>query len=325
MLPMLAIPPASPMPLLSVVVPVFNEERVLPLLLERLAATLEALDGLEWEVILVDDGSRDGSWRLITEAHGRDPRWCGLKLSRNFGHQLALTAGLDHARGDGVAVLDADLQDPPELLAEMVAAWRAGAAVVYGERRSRAGEGWFKLVSSSAFYALMQRLSPEPTPRNVGDFYLLDRQVVGRLCAMRERSRYLRGLVFWVGYSRRAVPYDRGERHAGNGKFGLRRMLRFAADGMLTSSTVPLDLATWAGLGATALGIGLGLLRLFGPDPMGESASWAAPTALVVGGAQLVSIGVVGLYLGRIFDEVRRRPLYLVERAAGLEPRSEAP
>ncbi|MFH1465713.1 MAG: glycosyltransferase family 2 protein [Pseudomonadota bacterium] len=303
----------------------YNEEHVLPALFERLTATLEGLDGLDWEVLVVDDGSQDASWRLICGAHGRDPRWLGLKLSRNFGHQLALTAGLDHARGDVVAVMDADLQDPPELLPEMVAAWREGAVVVYGERRSRAGEGWFKLASSWAFYALIQRLSPEPTPRNVGDFYLLDRAVVAQICAMRERSRYLRGLVFWVGYSRRAVRYHRGQRQAGDGKFGLGRMLRFAADGMLVSSTMPLDLATWAGLTAAVLGIALGIARLVFGDGGGALASWAVPAVLVVGGAQLVSIGVLGLYLGRIFDEVRRRPLYLVEQAMGIEPQAGEP
>lgn len=314
------------MQLLSVVIPVYNEEATLPGLFERLDEVLGGIEDLELEVLLVDDGSHDGSWDLIRDRHDRDPRFTGLRLSRNFGHQIALTAGLDRARGDAVVVMDADLQDPPEVVLELVARWREGHAVVYGQRRSRAGEGWFKLVTARTFYRLMQWLSPSPTPLDVGDFYLLDRQALEQLRGMRERHRYLRGMVFWLGFSRVGVPYDRHARHAGRTKFNLGRMLRFAMDGALSSSSAPLTLASYVGLGAAGLGLLLGLWAVWEKltDPSAVI-GWASTVVIVLflGGVQLATIGILGLYVGRIYDEAKRRPLYLVQRALGGERAEE--
>jgi glycosyltransferase involved in cell wall biosynthesis len=272
--------------------------------------------------VLVDDGSQDRSWSLIQEQHARDPRFRGLRLSRNFGHQLALTAGLDRAGGDAVVVMDADLQDPPEVVLELIARWREGHAVVYGQRRSRAGEGWFKLVTARAFYRLMQWLSPSPTPLDVGDFYLLDRQALDQLRSMRERHRYLRGMVFWLGFSRVGVPYDRHARHAGRTKFNLGRMLRFAMDGALSSSSAPLTLASYVGLAAAGLGLLLGLWAVWEKltDPSAVI-GWASTVVIVLflGGVQLATIGILGLYVGRVYDEAKRRPLYLVQQDLGGE------
>jgi glycosyltransferase involved in cell wall biosynthesis len=310
------------MQLLSVVIPVYNEEAALPGLFERIGSVLGGLDGLSLEVVLVDDGSQDRSWSLIQEQHARDPRFRGLRLSRNFGHQLALTAGLDRAGGDAVVVMDADLQDPPEVVLELIARWREGHAVVYGQRRSRAGEGWFKLVTARAFYRLMQWLSPSPTPLDVGDFYLLDRQALDQLRSMRERHRYLRGMVFWLGFSRVGVPYDRHARHAGRTKFNLGRMLRFAMDGALSSSSAPLTLASYVGLAAAGLGLLLGLWAVWEKltDPSAVI-GWASTVVIVLflGGVQLATIGILGLYVGRVYDEAKRRPLYLVQQDLGGE------
>jgi glycosyltransferase involved in cell wall biosynthesis len=310
------------MQLLSVIIPVYNEEAALPGLFERIGSVLGGLDGLSLEVVLVDDGSQDRSWSLIQEQHARDPRFRGLRLSRNFGHQLALTAGLDRAGGDAVVVMDADLQDPPEVVLELIARWREGHAVVYGQRRSRAGEGWFKLVTARAFYRLMQWLSPSPTPLDVGDFYLLDRQALDQLRSMRERHRYLRGMVFWLGFSRVGVPYDRHARHAGRTKFNLGRMLRFAMDGALSSSSAPLTLASYVGLAAAGLGLLLGLWAVWEKltDPSAVI-GWASTVVIVLflGGVQLATIGILGLYVGRVYDEAKRRPLYLVQQDLGGE------
>ncbi len=310
------------MQLLSVIIPVYNEEAALPGLFERIGSVLGGLEGLSLEVVLVDDGSQDRSWSLIQEQHARDPRFRGLRLSRNFGHQLALTAGLDRAGGDAVVVMDADLQDPPEVVLELIARWREGHAVVYGQRRSRAGEGWFKLVTARAFYRLMQWLSPSPTPLDVGDFYLLDRQALDQLRSMRERHRYLRGMVFWLGFSRVGVPYDRHARHAGRTKFNLGRMLRFAMDGALSSSSAPLTLASYVGLAAAGLGLLLGLWAVWEKltDPSAVI-GWASTVVIVLflGGVQLATIGILGLYVGRVYDEAKRRPLYLVQQDLGGE------
>jgi glycosyltransferase involved in cell wall biosynthesis len=305
------------MQVLSVVIPVFDEEAVLPSLFERLSESLGRLDDLGLEVLLVDDGSGDGSWGLIRDQHRRDPRFRGLRLSRNFGHQIALTAGLDHARGDAVVVMDADLQDPPEVVLEMLERWREGHAVVYGQRRSRAGEGWLKLATARTFYRIMRRISSDPTPVDVGDFYLLDRRALLELRRMRERHRYLRGMVFWLGFAPVGVPYDRHGRAAGVTKFRLGRMLRFALDAALSSSSAPLTIASYIGLGSALLGLFLGLWAVWEKltDPSAVI-GWASTVVIVLflGGVQLATIGLLGLYVGRIYDEAKRRPLYLLER-----------
>jgi glycosyltransferase involved in cell wall biosynthesis len=308
------------MQLLSVVIPVYCEEEVLPRLFERLAEVLGSLEGLALEVLLVDDGSSDGSWALIEAQHRHDPRFRGLRLSRNFGHQVALTAGLDHACGDAVVVMDADLQDPPEVVLELVQRWREGFPVVYGRRRSRAGEGWFKKLTAGLFYRLMQRLSADPTPRDVGDFYLLDRRALAQLCTMRERHRYLRGMVFWLGFERAEVRYDRQPRARGRTKYDLGRMLRFALDGALSSSSAPLTLASYVGLLSALLGLFLGVSAVW--EKLTQTTAvvgWASTVVIVLflGGVQLTTIGLLGLYVGRIYDEAKRRPLYLLDRVLG--------
>ncbi len=304
------------MQLLSVVTPVYNEEPVLDALFERLTAVFGDLDDLRVEFILVDDGSRDRSWAMIEDQHQRDPRFRGLRLSRNFGHQMALTAGMDAAAGDAVVVMDADLQDPPEVALEMVARWRAGAAVVYGQRKTRHGESFVKLATARGFYRIMQWLSPVPTPSDVGDFYLLDRRALDELKGMRERHRYLRGMVFWLGYPREAVPYERPGRQAGKTKFNMTKMLRFALDGMLSSSSALLSLASYIGLTSAALGLGLGVWAVWTRYYDDYVIGWASTVVIVLflGGVQLATIGILGLYVGRIYDEAKRRPLYLVDR-----------
>ncbi len=311
--------------LLSIIVPALDEEAVLPRLFAELDAVFSPVEGLEFEVIVVDDGSSDGTWQLVEQQHQRDPRFGGLRLSRNFGHQLALTAGLDRARGDAAVVLDADLQDPPAVVLQMLECLREGYDVVYGQRSVRRGEGLFKLGSARLFYWLMQHLSSDPTPRNVGDFYLLNRRALQQLRAMRERHRYLRGMVFWLGLRRRGVTYERDARQAGSTKFRLLRMLRFALDAALSSSSVPLTLASYVGLASAALGAILGAWTVVQKltEPLAVL-GWASTlvTILFLGGVQLATIGILGLYVGRVYDEAKKRPLYVVGHS--LEPRSPA-
>lgn len=310
---------------LAVVIPVHDEETLLPVLFARLQAVFARSSDLACEVLLVDDGSTDTSWDLIVAMGEADPRFHGLRLTRYFGHQLALTAGLDHldAAVDAVVVMDADLQDPPELIPDLVARWRAGPDLVYGQRVRRNGDGWFKRASASAFYKLMGVISRDPTPDGVGDFYLLSQRALERLQDMRERHRYLRGMVFWLGYPREGVPYERQARGAGRTKFGLARMVRFALDGAVSSSTLPLTLASWGGLMSVALGLLLGAWVLVEQvrDPS-SALGWAATPMVVLflGGVQLFTVGILGLYVGRIYDETRGRPLYVVDQEHHPQP-----
>jgi dolichol-phosphate mannosyltransferase len=304
------------MQLLSVVIPIKDEEKALPPLFEALDEEFRLLESLSVEFVLVDDGSADDSWNLMLARQKRDSRYHLIRLSRNFGHQAALTAGLEHARGDAVAVMDADLQDPVSVVIEMARLWQQGHDVVYGQRRSRAGEGWFKLNSARLFYWLMRRLSQDPTPENVGDFYLLSRRALERLLAMREHHRYLRGMVFWLGYPRKAVLYTRDPRRAGRTKFNVKRMIFFAFDGILSSSKVPLHIASYLGFFCAFIGallaVGAIIVRLFNPQAV---LGWASImlTVLFLGGVQLTTIGILGLYVARIYDETKGRPLYIVQ------------
>jgi dolichol-phosphate mannosyltransferase len=310
------------MRLLSVVAPVFDEEKVLAEFHRRLAA---ALAGIEYELILVDDGSSDGSPRIMRELAVSDPRVRVVELSRNFGHQAALTAGLDRARGDAVACLDSDLQDPPELLTEMLERWRDGADVVYAVRRSREGESRFKLVSARGFYRVFSRLARMDPEAASGDFRLLDRRAVDVLKAMPERNRFLRGMTVWVGFTQTAVPYDRDPRYAGETKYTLRRMLRFSIDAIASFSHVPLQLATLLGFTFSLvafLGIPVAIgFRIAGQFVPGVTSILLA--VLLLGGIQLITLGIVGEYIGRIYEEVKGRPLYVVrgEIAGGGEDR----
>jgi len=301
-------------PLLSLVLPVFNEEEVLPALLGRLETLLDRLP-LRTEVIFVDDGSVDGSTRLLREAVLRDSRLRLLTLSRNFGHQPAISAGLDHANGDAVVVMDADLQDPPEVVAELVARWQQGFDVVHARRRRRAGETWLKLVTARVFYRLFAALSPVPTVPDSGDFRLMSRRVVMAMRSLEESHRFLRGLVAWVGFRQTVVEYDRPERPAGRTKFPFTRMTRFAMDGITSFSTAPLRLATYLGLLVGLVAVGVAAWAAW--DHFVAHRTIQGWTSLIVvvsliGAVQFVLIGIVGAYVGRIYEEVKRRPLYIV-------------
>ncbi len=297
--------------LLSVVAPVYNEEDLLEEFYGRVCA---ALDGLDFELVLVDDGSTDGSTALLARLASVDPRVRVVYLSRNFGHQTALTAGLDHARGDAVVMLDADLQDPPELIPRMLDHWRTGCDVVYAVREEREGESRFKLVTASWFYRLFDKLAQVELQHNAGDFRLLDRKPLDALLAMRERSRFLRGMTVWVGYRQAAVPYKRDPRHAGETKYTLSKMIRFSLDALSSFSHRPLQLATLLGFMISTLAFVaipvVVALRLVGSYLPGFGTVTIA--VLLLGGIQLIAIGIIGEYVGRIYDEVKGRPLYLV-------------
>jgi glycosyltransferase involved in cell wall biosynthesis len=303
--------------LLSVVAPVYNEVGLIDEFHRRVCA---ALDGLPFELVLVDDGSRDGTSVRLERIADADPRVRVVSLSRNFGHQTALTAGLDHASGDAVVMLDADLQDPPELITTMLDHWRAGIDVVYAVREARAGESRFKLATARWFYRLFDALAQIEIGDNAGDFRLLDRRALDALLSMRERHRFLRGMTVWVGFTQAAVPYARDARYSGETKYTLSRMLRFSADAILSFSDRPLQLATLLGflistLAFVAIPIVI-VLRLLGHYLPGFGA--ITIVVLLLGGIQLIAIGIIGEYVGRIYDEVKGRPLYVVRARRNL-------
>jgi dolichol-phosphate mannosyltransferase len=303
--------------LVSVVAPVYNEDQLIEEFHRRVCA---AMDGLPFELVLVDDGSSDGTPLLLDQIAEADPRVKVVSLSRNFGHQTALTAGLDHARGDAVVMLDADLQDPPELITTMLDHWRAGCDVVYAVRSERVGESRFKLTTARWFYSLFDKLAQVELQHNSGDFRLLDRRALDALLAMRERNRFLRGMTVWVGYTQTAVPYQRDARYAGETKFTVTKMLRFSADAILSFSDRPLQLATLLGflistLAFIAIPVVI-VLRILGSYLPGFGA--ITIVVLLLGGIQLIAIGIIGEYVGRIYDEVKGRPLYLVRSRRNL-------
>jgi dolichol-phosphate mannosyltransferase len=304
-------------PTLSLVIPSFNEAAVIPELARRLKAMLASIephiDG--WEVVFVDDGSTDGSPALIRELCAQEPRFKMLAFARNFGHQAAITAGLDAAEGEAVVVMDADLQDPPEIIAAMIAKWREGWDVVYAVRESRRGETAFKRITAALFYRILRAmLGGFSLPLDTGDFRLIARPVVLALRALREQHRFVRGMVSWVGFRQTAVRYERKERFAGETKYPLRKMLRFAIDGITSFSIVPLRFATWLGTFA-------GLVAMFAAAwsvyekayGRGTVQGWTTIMLAVALGssAQLLMIGILGEYIGRIYEEVKRRPLYI--------------
>lgn len=321
----------SPPIALSLVFPIFNEEAVLPLLLARLDAVAEDLAraaGGPVEVIFVNDGSRDGSPALLASAARGRSHMRVLSLSRNFGHQIAATAGLQHARGRAVALLDADLQDPPELLPEMIRLWREeNADVVYAVRSTRAGETAWKRRSAAVFYRLLRRLTAIDIPADTGDFRLMDRKVVDALNAMGEHHRFLRGMAAWVGFRQVALPYQRAGRAAGQTKYPLRKMLALAADAVCSFSHAPLRLATSLGGGIALLSIAYGLVtiaRYFVSRGSFEP-GWASLVVVLsfLSGVQLITLGLIGEYIGRIYDEVKGRPLYLIAERIGWEAKEE--
>jgi len=304
-------------PAVTLVMPVFNEEAVLPTLFARLSALFDAHRQIAWHALLVDDGSRDGSAALIRAQVARDPRFELLELSRNFGFQAALAAGLAHARGDAIVTMDADLQDPPELIVDLVREWQAGADVVRATRRSRQEQG-LRRMGMDAFHAFFDRISDFPIEPNSGTFGLLSRTAVDALNQLPERHRFFPGLRAWVGFRTAEVFYDRQDRAAGEPQQTLGRLARYAFDGVFSFSYLPLRLLTYAGVFIAGLGFAVGLFfivrRLLGIEIAQTGFTTLVTLLLFIGGVQLIGIGVLGEYLGRVYDEVKRRPNYILKR-----------
>jgi polyisoprenyl-phosphate glycosyltransferase len=301
------------MPDYSVVIPIYNEESNIPELYRRVSAVMESLDG-NGELLLIDDGSRDRSLSLLRDLHATDRRVAYLSFARNFGHQIAVTAGLNYARGQAVIVMDADLQDPPEIIPQMIARWKNGDRVVYAVRSKRLQESWFKRSSAYIFYRLLDRLADITIPTDTGDFCLMDRQVVDILNQMPERDRYIRGLRSWVGFQQSSVIFDRDPRHAGEVQYTLTKSISLAISGLLSFSKIPLRLATYLGLFSALVAIGMAVLvlywRLFIPNSPLTGLATIAIAIFFLGAVQLVCIGILGEYIGRIYEQVKGRPLY---------------
>jgi len=301
-------------PTLSLVLPIYNEEEVIPELHTRLQEFLGKL-ALPAEVVFVNDGSKDRSMELLREITQGEPRYRVLSFARNFGHQTAITAGVDYARGEAVVVMDADLQDPPEVVLEMVEKWRAGFDVVYGRRRKREGETWFKLLTARWFYRVFAAMIPIQVPLDTGDFRLMSRRVVIALRALRETHRFVRGMVAWVGFRQTEVLYDRPGRFAGETKYPLRKMIRFAIDGITSFSVLPLRISTYLGILMTIGSLGVivwALLEKFAFHHVVQGWTGIIIAVAMFASVQLVMVGILGEYVGRIYEEVKRRPLYIV-------------
>ena len=306
--------------LLSLIVPIFNEEEVLPVSYARMSAAMQALTGYDYEIIYVNDGSRDGTMKQLRAIAKEHKEVRVISFSRNFGHQLAVTAGMDNARGDALIIIDADLQDPPEVIAELVKAWENGADIAYGKRLKREGETVFKKLTAFCYYRLLNAMSAYPIPLDTGDFRLLDKKVADVFLKMREHNRFLRGMSGWMGFDAVPVEYVRHERQAGKTKYTLKKMLRLAFDGILGFSYKPMSLALYAGaaLGVTGM---LGLIALIiiaatiGCAPW----LWAVDGLVLINALTLAAIGVQGAYLNRIYDEVRGRPLYIAAETINLD------
>ena len=311
-------------PTISIVLPVFNEEQSLTALHERLSRVMRQL-GETYELIFINDGSRDGSLELLKKLGEEDPALKVVSLSRNFGHQIAITCGLDYACGRAVVIMDADLQDPPELIPELIEKWREGYDVVYAVRERRRGETVFKRVTAALFYRLIRRLAHVEIPADTGDFRLLSRRAVEALKSSKERNRFIRGLVSWIGYRQTGVRFTREARASGKTKYRFRKMLKFSIDGIIGFSFFPLQVATYFGFlisGLSFLYIAYAvILKLLTDRPL---IGWTSVIVaiLFVGGVQLITVGVIGEYIGRIYEEVKQRPLYLVDEALGFESES---
>jgi len=309
----------------SVVIPIYNEAEVLPALYQRLTKVLEDL-GEPHEIIFVDDGSTDESPNLLSALRAQDTRVKVVSFSRNFGHQIAITAGLDYSSGDPVIVMDGDLQDPPEVIPRLIAEWQAGNEIVFAVREGRNGESLFKRVTASLFYRLLRRLTTTQVPVDAGDFRLMSRLAVEALKPIRERNRFVRGLVGWIGFRHASIKYVRDGRYAGATKYPLTKMIRFALNGIFSFSFLPLQVATYLGFGVSLISfvylVYAVWLKLFTSRVV---QGWASVivAVLFMGGVQLVSLGVIGEYIGRIYEEVKQRPLYLIHALAGFEKASE--
>lgn len=305
-------------PVYSIVIPLFNEEAALPILLHRLDGLAARLDGAA-EIILVDDGSSDTTGIVAAGRARVDPRFRCIRLSRNFGHQVAITAGMDAARGAATVVMDADLQDPPEVVLELARKWREGYEVVYARRTGRDGENWFKRGSATLFYRTLRRLTDVDIPTDVGDFRLIDRKALDAFRAMPERDRFVRGMFGWMGFRQAVVPFRRMPRAAGETKYPWRRMVRLALDGIVGFSDAPLRAVLWLGFLISAAAFGFGLFSIGAALAGSVVPGWASLAVLLsfLSGVNLMTTGVVGLYVGRIHNEVKRRPLYLVSERVG--------
>ena len=299
---------------LSVVIPCYNEEEVLPELRRRLVLVCEE-ETTSFEIILIDDGSTDGTRELMRSFSAEDPSFVSVILARNHGHQIALTAGLQAARGDRILFLDADLQDPPELLSAMMQKMDEGFDVVYGQRRARAGETVFKKTTASAFYRLLNRMSDVDIPVDTGDFRLMSRRVNDVLRDMPEQHRFIRGMITWVGYSQAAIEYDREERFAGVTKYPFRKMLGFAVDAITSFSVIPLKIATWLGFAMGFFSLVVLIYTLVAWASGAVVAGWTSLMVIVllIGGAQMVAIGILGEYIGRLYMQGKERPLYVLD------------
>lgn len=298
----------------SIIAPIYNEIENLSLLFKRISEVMDST-GESWELILIDDGSTDGSTEGILDLYHAHPQVRPVLFARNFGHQIAVTAGMDASIGDAIVIIDADLQDPPEVILDLIAKWKEGYEVVYAVRKERKGESWFKLATASLFYKLIHRITNVKIPMNTGDFRLLDRKVVAVMNNMREKHRYLRGLGTWVGFRQIGVEFVREARHAGVTKYPFKKMLAFALTAITGFSYVPLQVATYLGFIATVLSIiaipVVIISRLTGSHAfLGQATTLIA--VLFFGGVQLISLGIIGEYIGRIYDEVKGRPLYIV-------------
>ncbi len=307
--------------MLTIVAPLYNESDVLDTFCRRLLPVLDQLQE-DCRVLLVDDGSQDSSWQVVMRLAASDPRIGGIRLSRNFGKEAALTAGLDHVRQGAAVVIDTDLQDPPELIPQLVEQWALGYDVVYATRRNRQGETWLKKLTARGFYQLLGRLSDLSVPRDTGDFRLLSRRALDALHQLRERQRYMKGLFSWIGFRQTAVHFDRDPRVGGTTKWNYWRLLKLAIEGITSFSTAPLQLATWVGLASAVLAFiygtwVLGRALLFG------NAVHGYPSLMVVilflGGIQLLALGVIGEYLGRSYSETKQRPLYFIDASIGIQ------
>lgn len=313
------LPPKS----ISIVVPCYNEEEVLPEFKRRLSVVIDQVD-IPTEIILVNDGSRDRTWEIMSEYAVSDKRFKSIKLSRNFGHQIALTCGLDQAKGEVVLILDADLQDPPELLPEMIKFWQQGYDIIYGQRTQREGETRLKRFLAFSFYRFMSKITKIKIPRDTGDFRLMDRKALDALLKMREKHRFIRGMVSWVGFKQIPIKYKRPERFAGTTKYPVRKSLLLAFDAITSFSYAPLRLATYLGAGLSSFAflyilVVIGL-KFAGINFPGYTSLMAS--ILLLGGVQLLVLGIIGEYVGRIFEQGQGRPLYLIEEIQG-EPLSD--
>ena len=309
-------------PRYSIVAPVYNEEDLLEEFCQRVTDVMSSM-GDAWELVLVNDGCHDRSPEIMNALYERDPQHLVIvHFARNFGHQLAITAGMDHARGDAVVTIDSDLQDPPEVIPDLIAKWQQDYDVVYAVRAEREGETWFKLFTADIFYRLIQKLTDVTIPMEAGDFRLIDRKALLYLQEMREHNRFVRAMTSWVGFRQIGVPYHRLARKAGETKYTFRKMLRLALDAISGFSMLPLNLAFWVGTCASAFGVIMALilfiLRLNGSMPL-VGQGLTASLVLFIGGAQLMMIGVLGQYIGRIYDEVRGRPLYTVREVKRMD------